>query len=226
MGGYAAILKNACNIISSSGLGEYLFNIKKNKMDIYSDFDLNLCLNTLNDIICIVDFSRMHFTNTDKNDFIWLVDEMKKVLQEIIKRYPSNVEALALLAKLCLELNDKDGLEGITSSRSMQNCPESSLIMVIEAQSQLRSNSISHSINILEDARAKNFSIQQHPLYCLTKGSTMFYQVSSHCESSSSSIEIQQLSMFQYYSNGLQNYHTTRVSLEVQMSNSIIFLLS
>jgi hypothetical protein len=178
---YAMLLKDACNIISSSGIHRYLSNIKRNRMETYINFDLNLCLDILNDLISIIYCSDQHL-NTDDNDFQLLTDEMKKILHEIVEwYYPSNIEALALLAKLYLELNDQEGLEK-TISRSMEKCPEPSLVMVIKAQSQLSSNNISQSLKTLDDARAADFSIQQHPLYCLTKGSILFHQVSSYCE--------------------------------------------
>jgi hypothetical protein len=176
--GYAMVLSNVCTIISSSGIHAYLSNIKRNRMEIYINLDLNLCLDILNDLISIIDIGDQHL-NTDKNnDFKWLTDEIKKILQEIIEwYYPSNIEALALLTKLYLVLHDKEGFER-SISRSIQNCPESSLIMVVKAQSQLSSNNIPQSLKTLDDARAIDFSIQQHPLYCLTKGSILFHQVS------------------------------------------------
>jgi len=99
-----------------------------------------------------------------------LVDEISDLLRTVIGRYPSNDEACALLAKLKYELKQVGASELILRSH-LARCPNSTLATVVKAQNQLSVNNTAAAEQSLQQALSQDFSIQQHALYCLVKGS-------------------------------------------------------
>ncbi len=110
------------------------------------------------------------------NEWDGVTGEVINLLGVIIDRYPSNIHAWMLLAKIRFQLREINEAEMLLD-RCQSIFPHSGLSHLMKAQIQLVASDINEAEQSLERALSEDFNIQCHPLYFLVKGSLCLRKV-------------------------------------------------
>lgn len=182
---FAQLLMNdRSNTLQAIQLGkelvQHLFNIARSSSFQYDSFDLGLANDIVHHIFgtCLFGTSQHPSTalpNDLENAKADLSQTMCNLLEVMSHRYPSNCTASALLTKTKYESGDLEGAELIIRDTPTENV----LVIMMKAQIQLSNSQSFNAKQSLEQALSQDFTLTQHPFFCLIKGSVCVEEVGS-----------------------------------------------